>query len=363
MRNLPDILIYNPRFNRGSIDRVMIDTIRFKIKISQDVFMKLKKQSVETLKINHKDSRYIVRYWNVTQNLPSYQRDINIFLNELDQENVYIEFSLPKMYYDHNIFMVYPEQILGILNRLRFELTKNFAGFPLVSKWEIQRLDLCYNWKFATQNEAEKLLSVIRKFKYPRKKVYRYDTSIMYKGSSYTVKYYLKKQEFFANDFKKLCRDGKLDQAYQYLTYAEGVLRFEVTMRKASLVQYFHKKHILVSDLIDFDIEKLLQFFFHKSMEFKSTISSRDEVLEKLKNVYSPIKAIDLYLFYVATITSSPEEKLEIYASFADRTLRQKKSDLKKAGVGVVVPDVFSFDLSIPSVNCSNPPPTLVDGL
>lgn len=339
----------------------MIDTIRFKIPINQEHFFHIRKKSLEVVKINHKEQVIQTRHFHTSVNIGSFNRDINIFMSELDMEYIYIEFSLPKFHYGHNIYLIYQSQLKDIITEFYQELKKHFAVFPDPAEWQIQRLDLCYAWKYRTQQQAEQILDVIRTFNYPRKKVFRYDSSVMYVGSSYTVKWYLKAPEYHKHDFREL-KKFNIDRAYQLLGFAEGVLRFEVTLRKASFMTHFLKKKLMLEDLYNFDLDNLFSFFFEKSLLFSGEeFQNSTQIFQRLKRYCKSNEQVaKLYTYYLGVNASDPQVKDNIYNTLSRSQIYRNNQLLKKAGVTMLTTSTNpNFNLTFPSPYATSHDPSV----
>jgi Phage replication protein CRI len=159
---------------------------------------------------------------------------------------LWIEFSIPKFWYGHNIHLLhYPIAALATLKKLLeqfFRLTGK-ARLPDPGNWILYRADLCYAWRFPNQTTAQEYLDSLKHLHYPRKHPTIHPTSIVFVGATYSVKFYLKLPEFRVHDLKEL---RKAKASIEWMTHLEdlanAVLRFEVTLRRQWL-----KKHDLVT--------------------------------------------------------------------------------------------------------------------
>lgn len=325
----------------------MIDTVKFKIPVNSFFLKFILKKSVESIKLNHKDEQIEARFWNVPVNLGSYERGVNIFVNSESTDFIYIELSLPKYLYGHNIFLLYQSQILGVVKSFYSDLISYFGVFPNYKTWEVQRLDLCFAWKFRNDEECTQILNLLNTFDYPRKKSHKRATSLMYYGSSYSVKWYMKNPEFYNHDFKEI-RKTDLNLGYNLLSIASGVLRFEVTLRKSAYDRYFDnaKLHEIPSGLL----ESVLKSFLSRSMQFSANeLNTPFEVLEKLKSKYSPSKAFNLYTYFM-TVNSDTPDNIKILKLLMSRSqIYRNNIALKKAGVYLLKPLADISSISIPS--------------
>lgn len=337
----------------------MIDTIRFRIKIPEDIYRKIREKAVE---ITKHDNGNGTTYFNILHSnisVGSYSRKINIFVS--DQDTLFLEFSIPKYYYGHNIFLLYPDKIQPCIDKIFRELVEYFGDFPNPIEWFIERLDLCYAWKLPSQETAQDILDVLRSYPFPRKKMSFYDTSLMAVGSTYSIKFYLKHPEFYKHDFKEILKNQSLmEYAHDLLNISEGVLRFEVTLRSKALYKYFPKRlfeKITVQDLDSDIIAAILENIYKKFVKgIKPKLMTPTEVYQTLKKVYNPNKARILWEFYMIYHASDPNISEVLRKSYSRIAIYKNLRDLAKAKVGIPRKDInFDIDLSIPSDYCINP--------
>lgn len=329
----------------------MIDTIRFKIKLTVFQQDKIKSKSVQVSKVDNQTSTLKYRIYNTDLILGSYDRNINIFLNESFNNYCFLEFSLPKFYFGHNVFLINLEQTYNVLFNLQHDLEKFFGDFPTFDTWEITRLDLCYSWRFMSQDVAEKILEIIRSYKFSKKKVSNYETSIMMKGSAYSIKWYLKKPEFYYHDYRELVRAGREEYAYNTSMIADGVLRFEVTMRHAQLKFVLNKDIITIKDVTeDFCISELQKYFKKFFKGENLSFMTSQTVLNKLLNRYPNRKALLLYEFYLTFHGLTTFEQKKYLEIKNKKTVWRLQKQLRDAGVGIPTSDSsLDLDFSIPS--------------
>ena len=333
----------------------MIDTIRFKIDIDSGLYETIRNKSTELVRRDNNIGVINLHLLRSDVRLGSYDNHLNIIVP--NNNEMYLEFSVPKVMYGHNVYLLYKNKLYITIRYIHKKLEEYFGVFPDIDRWKVQRLDLCYSWKFENQDKAYDVLMLLRSFKVPRKTMVKWDNSVMGKGSDYTMKFYLKYDEFFAHDFKVMRKNKKYrDKSFDVLHLSEGVLRFEVTIREKQLKRDFGKKYISIFDIIKCDVDILLKKYFDKFMcyENKNTMKS-EEVMQQLKLVYRPVKALHLWQFY-ELYHNSDEEKQRIMEDSVDRvTLWRYKSDLVNAGIGLPRDTIkMDFDLDIPSKFCIN---------
>lgn len=161
-----------------------------------------------------------------------------------------LEFSVPKYWYGHNIHLLY--EFVGVLRHLKKALENQFnlktrAKLPDVLTWQVFRVDICYNWKFPTQQSCHQFLESLKRLRFPQKKPIIYPTAIMFGGATYSLKFYEKLPEFRKHDLKEMMKaKANLEWVNHCEDLADGVLRAEATLRR----QYLKRKDIhTVKDL------------------------------------------------------------------------------------------------------------------
>lgn len=167
-----------------------------------------------------------------------------------DETYLTVELSLPKLWYGHNIHLLY-----GFVNAIahlkqlleqQFKFKRN--KLTDLMTWQIWRLDGCYAWRMLSQQLAQQVLDSLKHLHYPRKKPIIYPTSLVFAGRTYTVKFYLKLPEFKQHDLKALKKAKASDDWIKHLeAKADGVMRYEATLRR----MYLERQNIkTVGDLV-----------------------------------------------------------------------------------------------------------------
>lgn len=336
----------------------MIDTIRFRLPLEPQLYELFKKKSIQWSKKNNFTGETIFTTYKTNVDLGSYDRSINLFLTDSEPDSARLELSIPKFEYGHNVKLIYFDRFYKILDLLHSNIQNLFGYCPPVDKWEILRLDICYAWKFQNNLVADSVLQIIKSYDYPRKHKTTYDTSIMLKGSWYSIKWYLKHPEYYVHDFKALLKKDP-DYAYQVESMSQGVLRFEITLRKKALQHYLEKRRIFASDLNYDIILQLLQTFFSKFFKgAKPEFMSTQEVCNRLILTFGQSKAKDIYAYYLV-LTSGNKEAMNNYMRLTSkRNIYRYNQYLRQAKIGIKSFNTnFDIDFSIPSNYVVNPLP------
>lgn len=226
----------------------MIDTIKLKIPLSSKQHSKIVKSTIDdgekqwvqyTPKTGELSCVRIKGLAETDQN--SFHREIRFDVREdyiPDNTFMVFEFSIPKYFYGHNVSLLY--DFMGALAHFKRSIEKQFNlspkykcdRLPDISTWLITRLDICYAWEFPSQDICHKYLNSLSRIKYPRLQPAVYPTSIYFRGTTYTLKFYEKLPEFKANDGKALKKSKANPQWISYLEQkASGILRCEATLR------------------------------------------------------------------------------------------------------------------------------------
>ncbi|MDD5721376.1 MAG: phage/plasmid replication protein [Candidatus Pacebacteria bacterium] len=313
----------------------MIDTIKFLIPIdNSEVFESIKNQLTRTRRENMKTNELKFEYFTEEIEVGSYERTVRIYLKQDSPKGVFVEFSLPKQYYDNNVEMIHAYDIEYVLDNFKNDVCQFFQErIPPIEQWIIYRLDVCYNWTFESEQKCQSIMNFIQRIDFPKKKKYVYDTSVMYKGSAYTIKFYLKGAEFKRHDYKDIFKKD-MDKADLLLNWAEKVLRFEVEFKKGYLSNLFPHGKVLVSSIVyDKIIEDILKKYLTLVFRYVNKENMKYEnVRQLIDKSFKPAKALRLYQFYKGYFYEQ-DEKFHIKKGLNPSTIWRYKNDLKNIGV------------------------------
>lgn len=349
----------------------MIDTTRWKIPSNKDIFDICKKKFYEKREI-HPEIEDEER--NPYQEKGSYfysrpvieENGYQIYVSAFNWDSLFIEFSAPKVMYGTNIFMLYPVKIADVLNKVKHILEQFYLiTLPDPFLWILQRLDICYAWKFLSNLECKCIITNLSSYEYPRKKKETIDDEYLaYWGNTYKLKFYQKQPEFKSHDFKEL---KKIDPILVQRLYdlSEGIFRFEVTMHKKKVTQIFGEKdsnytrirdNNVIEGLLKQALSELIKTNNYDSMDMK-------EVANKLKATYDQKQAMNLFQFantwYSADKTQEKLNRIVLEDNLTQSTVKKRLDLLKNADIGIIntLKD-FKFDLQIPSSLAVNSPDT-----
>jgi len=327
----------------------MIDTVKFLLRLSNKQYNELLSCGLEIQKNDNETGKNIFRFVTKEFYVGSFDRRITV--RAFSSDRVEIEFSLPKFLYGHNVYLLYQSQIKKCLIDFHRSIASVFPSIPDLNEWQVVRLDLCYAWKFLTEEHARQVLTELQKIAVARKKARIYpNESVMFIGDSISYKFYMKKPEFYYHDFREL-KKTHLDLAFRTLDTSAGVLRFETTLRKKYLKHEF-KRALYFDDLVNgIDLKALLNKHFKKVMRGVSTQPTEaTEALDKLSSAYKPSKARALWTFWLLYFSKDLKVRNQIRNQYHRQTTWSNLRDIGKAGVGIPKQTIDNeFELSIPS--------------
>jgi hypothetical protein len=338
----------------------MIDTLRFKIKTTPKLISQVQKLSVSLVKKSNITGITLYSGDKVNVKLPSWDYNTNLFFSEIHPNYLFLELSIPKYEFGHNLYLIYPDELSGVIQDLYVYLNRSFdLSLPPIDTWQVVRADFCYSWRYHTQLQAQAIMGILQTYNFPRKKVHRTNSSIMYVGSTYSVKYYLKSNEFFAHDFKRIVKTDP-DNAYRLLNISDGILRFEITMRSKALFQYFDVLKCYIKDISDtHQIESIMNQIQSKLLgKVQKNGMTNAEVLDQLMATFPPKKAFNLWKYYLLARGTDFFVRQKVNEAYHRSQVYRLQSDLVRAGVGISIPDsTEKYDLMIPSKFAVNPRP------
>lgn len=315
----------------------MIDTLKLLIPIEDmSLLEKLQGNLTRFRKEDLKKGLTIFEFHSSNLELGSYQRSVMLRSSQ-NPAGLFVECSFAKYDKGNNVEMIYPHNLLAIGERLYAELCAYLQyELPVISTWVIYRLDVCYNWLLDSEDEALYAMDFIQRIDYPRKKKLLWDTSVMYQGTAYNVKFYMKGAEFMAHDFKEI-KELDDNRSYFLQQWAKRILRYEVGLRRKYLSEFFGLKNVYLADVAHDEVILEVLNHFLKKVFFYINTKTMDtaEVRQLLRLNFSKTKALRLFQFYKAFYMNDPEMKAMYLGGGANRsTIYRYKKDLQRVGVG-----------------------------
>jgi hypothetical protein len=337
----------------------MIDTLRFKAKGSEEIYKNIKNSGIERVIWDYAENEQ--KHVLVYQLVPVPNKDYKIYVQAQDYEHFFIEFSLPKILFGTNIFMIYPKQFATTLIEV-YRLIRNFLNLPIepIDNWIIQRVDYCYVWKFVSQDYALWVLQNLAKYQYPRKGITLRDTSIEIAGTSERMIFYLKHDEYLAKTFRNLSKTQPLLANY-LLEQSKGTLRFEIVQKKSKLTSLYGRevtyKDILTEENIKNTLNSVLKTFCNTDYLVPMTWYEATDL------IYSNLQgreAFNLFgfmnMWYHFDLAVREYNRAFLKKNISPSTIYKNKQKLKEIGVGILFtnPDFKAVDLAIHSSNVIN---------
>ena len=290
--------------------------------------------------------------------------------------HIVVECSLHKLLMNHNCYGGPADIKRSIAYLVRFLEEVMYVKLPDYQDWEVKRIDVAKIYHFTDKNICKKIVGNLRNSYYTRRKPRIYDTSVMFSGSTTSVKLYWKGPEFEKHDYKRIKKyilrevdlswnkdncdllqhklallqkhfDKVLEKAYR-------IIRYECEIKARKLKEAFENDTVLVKDLND---EKLLNiaetelFKLMREDENMDIVRRSDLVLERLHQVYGTSQANALYATWTKFVQFGEKMAKETVST---RTFYRHKKLLVEAGVSwmcsvanlkqfSVVPEDFSF--------------------
>lgn len=326
----------------------MIDTLRLRIPLDLASYACAQEKCVRFTSASPDEMGYRKNNYSQTLVIKPHRAKVRISL--FKEECMFVEFSVPKYWFGHNVLLFDPKDLPLVLDDLKNRLEDAFeiSTLPDYSMWRIQRLDICYAWKFNSNDEARLALATMKPYELPRKDQVIYDTTIWYKGNSFSSKFYLKHDEFLQGDYRELTKWGDKEFAEDVLQMSDGVLRFEIEMRKGKLDSLF-KKDIYPSDIMDTDKIYVLLRQFLSDLTKTTDVSLMDlvKVFRLITSGSTRRQAWELFSFYRIYSSSNPIDR-EILKLLPKATYYTKVKQIKALGVGIYDQDnklAFAFDI------------------
>jgi hypothetical protein len=225
---------------------IMIDTIKLGISLSESQFTSLKNLLDNTdrwqwAQINPLTEQKRFRYrGDVQLDRPSFHRNIIWTIPndyELGKTFLNFEFSLPKYWYGHNIYLLH--DFINALETFKVSIETQFDfELPELDTWQLFRVDCCYSWSLPNQQASQSMLDSLKCLRFPYKKPTIYTESLFFPGATYSVKFYLKYPEFIKHDRRTLLKQKvSLEWINHLESIATGVVRFEVTLKQKYLMR------------------------------------------------------------------------------------------------------------------------------
>ena len=290
--------------------------------------------------------------------------------------HVVVECSLHKLLMNHNCYGGPSDIQRSIAYLVRFLEDVMYVKLPYYEEWEVKRIDVAKIYHFKDKEICKKIVSNLRNSYYTRRKPRIYDTSVMFSGSTTSVKLYWKGPEFKKHDYKRIKKyilrevdlswnkdncdllQHKLAMLQKHfdkvMEKAYRIIRYECEIKSRKLKEAFENDTVLVKDLNDEKLINIAETELFKLMregENMDIVRRSDLVLERLHQVYGTSQANALYSTWTKLVQFGEQMTKETVST---RTFYRHKKLLVEAGVSwmcsvanlkqfSIVPEDFSF--------------------
>ena len=240
--------------------------------------------------------------------------------------------KLVKGYNSHNGFC----KLSLICNKL-IKMVENAYSIhlPILRHWFLQRIDIAICYDLENQYNVTSYVNNLNSCNYPRRNLKHYEGESVYlTGSTTTLKIYNKMKEFKKHDSKKF-KDTNF-RINEYLQEIQGFVRFECEIKKRKLKQLYSTNYVRINRVEYEDLKEVwkqeFQKFFKLIENDFSIIRNKEEVKERLKEIYSPIRAKNLFNFYLLILVEGIQE---IKRRTDKSTYYKNISDLRRANIDI----------------------------
>ena len=290
--------------------------------------------------------------------------------------HVVVECSLHKLLMNHNCYGGPADIKRSIAYLVRFLEEIMFVSLPNYEEWEVKRIDVAKIYHFSDKNICKKIVNNLRNSYYTRRKPRIYDTSVMFSGSTTSVKLYWKGPEFEKHDYKRVKKYimREVDRSWnqdncdllqhklallqkhfdKVLEKAYRIIRYECEIKIRKLKDEFETDNVLVKDLNDerlHDIAEKELFKIMREDDNMNIVRRSDLVLERLHQLYGTSQANALYATWTKMVQFGESQAKE---TLSRATFYRHKKLLVEAGVSwmcsvvnlkvySIVPEDFSF--------------------
>lgn len=314
----------------------MIDTIKIYTEIDYNTYEKI--HSLSIIKTAFDNSTKDIFYEIINDHLEgSYSSKLSVrvgcgvkygFVNQgyfIEIEGSY--HKIVKGYNSHNGY--YDLQFISesLINMV--ELSYN-VKLPLISDWFLQRCDIAICFDLDNQENVKSYINSLSRCNYPRRNAkFFYDESIYLSGTTTTLKIYNKLLEFKKHDLKHFT--NTTFNSFEYMNTIKGFIRFECEIKKKMLKNmYINEKNIKLVNIKYEDLKKIWSDEFMKVLQFIKNdldiVRGREDVYNRLNELYKPAKANLLYNFYCSIqLNGLKDVKLMTTSSTYYRNIKELK--------------------------------------
>lgn len=288
----------------------MIDTVKIYTKIPIDIYNAVKNNAIVKKAVNYKTGEEL--YNIVNDSLEgSYSSSLSVRVgagikyNFVGEYYIEIEGSLHKIIRGYNSHHGFYD--LKYICNYMIGIAENYykIELPQLEFWFLGRVDVAIVFDLQEQENIANYINNLRMCSFPRRVVHFYKNQSLYSSGTYTtLKIYNKMLEFQKHDISKL-RNTNF-KLYNYLREIRGFIRFEVEIKKRKLLAYKNSKEKYIK-IINYNYQELRNIWSEEFMKLlkingneQKVLYEREEVKERLFNTYKPVRARNLYRFYLS---------------------------------------------------------------
>ena len=317
----------------------MIDTIKIYAEIDRNTYDDIKAKSIVKNSRNNNTGELL--YEIINDHLEgSYDSRLSVRVGcgskyRFVDKGYFIEIEgsyhkIVKGYNSHNGYCDLEFIALNLIQMV--ELSYNIK-LPDFCSWFLQRCDIAICYDLQYQDNVKSYINSLSRCYYPRRNIkFFYDESLYLSGTTTTLKIYNKLLEFKKHDIKKFV-STKFD-LINYTKEISGFIRFECEIKKKMLVKLYNKNHIRILDINYNELKNVWRDEFMKLLNIiekdLKIVKGREEVKERLKELYKPTKASRLYNFYCALQLNG---EIDTRDSMSPRTYQRNIKELKNAKI------------------------------
>ena len=318
----------------------MIDTVKIYAEIDKNTYNKICSNSF--IKTSLDNSTGELFYYITTGFLTgSYDNRISVKVDSGVKYSfsdlgycIEIEGSLHKFLKGYNALNGYYDLEFVCKSMIRIAELFYYIKLPDFENWYLQRVDIAICYNLGNQENVKNYINSLCSCKYPRRRPkFFFNESLYLSGTTTTLKIYNKLLEFKKHDLLKLSKCGF--DVFNYCDVIKGFVRFECEIKKKMLkIIYGDKKHIKISEVIYSDLKKVWSEEFMKVVKLIRSdlkiVRNREEVYNRLMEIYKPCKASRLYSFYCSLIVLGQDN---VYKKYSSTTYYRNIADLKYARI------------------------------
>jgi hypothetical protein len=255
---------------------------------------------------------------------------------------VTIEGSVHKAMLGHNVFGG-PERLGPAVAWLVADVARRLGvQLPPWSEWELRRVDIAEVYDVGNFEGCAQYLHGLGLARYPRRKKSVFgDETVMFPGTTTTLKFYHKGPEFAKNGYKLMAKAFSDKMAEKIQRVANCYLRVESSIKSKKLTQVYGVGHTAgtatllgLNSILDRDVAAVLREAEHDM----KTVRTTEEVRARLHEVYEPRLAKLLFGTWLELAAIGEDA---VRRSTPKMTYYRHRSQLAQAGIAWDATDVY----------------------